>query len=251
MEIFGLGLQRASSLQQLHLSRCAIGPKGIELLSKHLPDTLLFLDISDSGAEAQGVCALADAVHGSKALRLHRVTACNCKADDASLAKLARAFSERDSFTVSDCIEIDLGGNTVGASALEGLASCSTLRTLCLHDCKLGQEGAEALQRLLASSSNFKSLEELDISGNGLDENDLLGILTSLVSGSGTGGEDSKSAPSTVNCPKLRLLVVAANPGASEEGTTAAVEKLQAHRSHLNVVRRSADAGERSGGQAS
>ena len=105
---------------------------------------------------------------------------------------------------------------------------------------------AAGLAEQLAAPGACGLLEELDVSANGLQASDLLPLLAALGSGSSAGCDATDGGAGTPAwpCPRLRLLVVAANPGAAEEEVATAIERLQEARPALDVVRRAADTGE-------
>lgn len=226
------GLPHAAALNELSLRACPLGADGVTIVAKNLPPSLTILDLSNTGAGPDGIAGLAAALSEGRAPQLSRLLICNCDCDDASLATLAQSLS--GPARVSQNLDLDFGGNKVGPGAIAAMAGCSPLLKACLHDCKLGSEGAAALVESLRSEK-FTSLLELDVSGNGLEEGDIVSILGALR---------GKPHP----CPSLELLVVAANPGANEESVMTAVEELQSSRPGINVVRRSADTGEKVGG---
>ena len=195
------------SLKVLDVSGCGAGPAGIEAASASL-------------ASCPSPC------------ELHRLMVCGCEADDPSLAAFIRGCRN-----LKQGLHLDLSGNSVGAHAVSALANCSALQAVCLHDCKVGSLGCQALcTEAQSSETAFQSLKELDLSGNGLETADIVALLDVL-----------RSTPAVL--PVLEQLVVAANPGAMEPAVIEATEAVQSVRHGLDVVRRSADTGERDGKQ--
>jgi Ran GTPase-activating protein (RanGAP) involved in mRNA processing and transport len=241
----GLGTTR--SLIELHLRGCPLQAQGISTLFQNLPISLKHIDISGTNAGPEGLIAAAAALgsdrHGG-APNLTRLVACGCGGDDASLAALVDSLSGTQQVDSLKGIEIDFSGNSAGKLTIAALARCRRLHAICLHDCKLGSEGADALYAQILDNENsnqfdFVNLLELDISANGLETPQLVNILEALST-------TTAGAVKTC-CPGLKQLVIAVNPGAMESEVTAAIEKVQAVREELDVVRRSADTGERDG----
>jgi hypothetical protein len=241
------GLGSSTTLRELHLRGCPLQSDGIVALFKILPRTLTHIDISGTDAGPEGFVAAAAAVaeqqNSRGSLSLRRLVACGCRGDDASLAALVDSLAKQGWCCSSHGIDIDYSGNVAGKLTIAALARCPHLRAVCLHDCKLGLDGGDALSSEISSQGDttntnegkFSSLHELDISANALETPQLINILDALRSTAGT------------CCPELRQLVIAANPGAMEDAVTQAVERLQEARTGLDVVRRSADTGERNG----
>jgi Leucine Rich repeat len=246
------GLGSTTSLVELHLRGCPLQSEGIATLFKSLPKQLAHLDISGSGAGPEGLTGAAAALAersrngGGAQPSLHRLVACGCGGDDPSLAALINSLAKgyKD-------IEVDLSGNTAGKLTISAILCNSHLRAVCLHDCKLGSDGGDALSSQILGADNTETdgnddnngnqhvilpnLIDLDISANGLESPQLINILNALQTTADT------------CCPNLKQLVIAANPGAMEGSVTEAIEHLQAVRTGLDVVRRSADTGERDG----
>lgn len=257
MNALSPGLALTSSLQELHLRGCPLRSEGITTLFKNVPASVTHLDISGTDVGTEGFIAASVALtqrnvngvgHGGARCNLRRLIACNCGgADDRSIGALITALTTEQCCSTQG-IDLDFSGNAAGQFTLSALGQCPRLRAVCLHDCKLGPEGGDALySQILGLTDNsndsngdlqggkFLNLEELDISANALTSTKLVTILDAL-----------KTTAKTY-CPSLRLLVIAANPGAMEEDVTDAIERLQEVRTGLDVVRRSADTGERDG----
>ena len=234
-------LGSAASLQQLHLQSCSLGSDGAAALAAALPADLTVLDLSGNELGSPGAAALAAALAAGAAPRLSKLLLCGSGLEDGGIAALAEGLAGRRG------LALDLSGNAAGAGALTGLLA-APLVSLCLHDCRLGGSGsggkdaAAALAEQLAAPGACAQLKELDISANGLQAAELLPLLAALAGGEGenAGGTEGPAWP----CPCLRLLVVAANPGAADEEVSAAIERLQEARPALDVVRRAADSGE-------
>lgn len=224
------GLKVAPSLIELHLGNCPLGSDGITRLFNNLPPTLKFLDVSGCSAGPAGLDAAGQALAAGAAPGLRRLMICDGGGDDASLAACINGASH--------LLQLDLSGNVVGPQAIKALAACSGLHSVCLHNCKMGSEGCQALctEAEAQPGQAFQTLKELDLSGNGLETADLVALLGLLRSTSAA-------------CPALEQLVLAANPGAMEEAVIEATQALQSVRHGLDVVRRSADTGERDGKQ--
>ena len=230
------GLRASSSLVELHLRGCPLGATGVDTLLRSLPPSLLHLDISGSGGTgSNGLCTAATALTTADSLSLQKLSACGCGGDDAALAALIDAMGNA---SASTHLDVDVSGNEAGAVTVAAVARGASLTAVCLHDCKLGEEGITALCAAIESASSsstscsFVSLCELDLSGNGMSSEHLVQLLTALKN-------------STATCPALRQLVIAANPGAMEDAVAEATEALQLVRPEVDVVRRSADTGER------
>jgi Ran GTPase-activating protein (RanGAP) involved in mRNA processing and transport len=231
----GLAGAVGSALQALHLQRCGLGPTAAAALAAALPATLRVLDLSGNPLGSQGAAALASALRDGVAPLLHKLLLGGCELGDSDIAALGGALAAAAG--AGESLELDLSGNAAGGAAAAALAQ-APLRALCLHDCRLGGEGAAALAQLLAGPGSFERLCELDLSGNRLDKEALLRVLEVLLgSAAGEGGP-------LAACPRLRLLVLAANPGAADDEVATAIDRLQAARPALDVVRRAADTGE-------
>lgn len=250
MNALSPGLAVSSSLQELYLRGCPLQSEGIATLFFNLPSALSHLDISGTDLGTEGLIsatvALAERSGGAQ-LNLRRLVACGCGGDDLSIGALIVALTTEQCCS-SQGIYLDFSGNAAGLLTLTALAHCPQLRAVCLHDCKLGFEGGDALYYQILGlnvavddsddeiqAGTFFDLQELDISANALESTQLVNILDALQTTSDT------------CCPTLRQLVIAANPGAMEKDVTDAIERLQAVRTGLDVVRRSADTGERDG----
>jgi len=260
MNALSPGLALASSLQELHVRGCPLRSEGITTLFKNLPASVTHLDISGTDVGTEGFIAASVALaqrngvgHQGARCSLRRLIVCDCGADDLSIGALIIALTTEQCCSTQG-IDLDFSGNAAGQVTLNALGQCSRLRAVCLHDCKLGPEGGDALcSQILGLTDDLDSfddndngnsgvqggkllnLQELDISANALSSTQLVNILDALL----TTAENC--------CPTLRQLVIAANPGAMEEDVTDAIERLQEVRTGLDVVRRSADTGERDG----
>ncbi len=235
-----------SALAALHLQRCGMGGEAVAALADALPAQLATLDLSgNAGLGDQGATALARALAAGRAPHLRRLLLCGAGLDDAAIVALADALARRGvaaaggleaagaaaaaadaAAAAADAgLALDLSGNAAGAAALAALAA-APLSTLCLHDCKLrgsgegssGESAADAdaaaaeAVALLTAPGACRLLQELDISGNRLQTAQLLALLQALNPASG--GDD---ATAEQPCPRLRMLVMAANPGAADE----------------------------------
>jgi Ran GTPase-activating protein (RanGAP) involved in mRNA processing and transport len=218
----------AASLQQLHLQRCCLGPEAAAALAPALPSALQVLNLAGNTIGSRGALALAAAMTAGSVPQLHKLVLCDCGLGDDGIAAVAAALGA----TAAGSLALDLSGNTAGSAAMAALAA-APLTALCLHDCKLGGPGGGAVEltALLAQPASFAQLKELDLSGNGLEASQLLAVLEAAMADAGS-------------LPCLRLLVIAANPGAAEAEVADAVERLQELRPDLDVVRRAADTGE-------
>ena len=67
----------------------------------------------------------------------------------------------------------------VGVQGLAALSAASVLRKLCLFNCKLGQEAADAIVDQL-NHRGFLSLRELDLTGNVIEAPQMQTLLTAL-----------------------------------------------------------------------
>lgn len=262
----------ASHLTDLSLSGCSsIKSEDIHLLATNFPPHIDRLDISCTRA-GQGLLSLGKAIAArnianveSGHCSLQRLSIASCQADDEILSSLIGLLSENGpEISVQGMqpgahqvngMDIDLSCNAVGELTVRALSRWAHARSICLHDCKLGSLGAaEVLLRELSSSTVqdaggvlvsagqlgtpsgtcFPALEELDLSGNGLQSQYLVDLLDALCS------EGNK------NAPVLHTLVIAANPGSNDEHVIEAVQRVHDadHRSKLMIVRRNADTGE-------
>jgi hypothetical protein len=236
-----VALGSAASLQQLYLQRCSLGADGAAALAAALPAGLAVLDLSGNELGSPDAAALAAALAAGAAPRLSKLLLCGSGLQDGGIAALAEVLAGRQG------LALDLSGNAAGSAALTALLA-APLASLCLHDCRLGGSGsggkdaAAALVEQLSAAGACAQLRELDISANGLQAAELLPLLAALAGCEGTTAKGT--AGPAWPCPCLRLLVVAANPGATDEEVSAAIERLQEARPALDVVRRAADSGE-------
>lgn len=257
----GLGSAAAGELNALHLQRCGLDGEAVGALSEALPAQLACLDVSGNGGMgAEGAAALARALAEGRPPRLCRLLLCGCGLDDSAIAVLADALARRGVAPAAELgaagaactaggadegLALDLSGNTAGAAALAALAALP-LASLCLHDCKLGgggersgeegscgedgADGADAAATAAAAVACLSSpgacslLRELDVSGNRLHAPQLLALLQAL-----TGEDVGSGADGELPCPRLRLLVIAANPGAADERVSWGPERRVAH----------------------
>ncbi len=250
----------SSGLQHLHLQRCGLDGSAAARLAAALPGSLATLDLSGNAIGSEGAAALAEALAAGAGRQLSKLVLCSCGLDDAGIAVLAAALGgsgeAAGSSAAADAtgssssaaagpagaaagIGLDLSANVAGPAAAAALAA-APLASLCLHDCQLGSNdaaGAAALSEQLATAGSFAQLADLDVSANHLEAAQLLSLLDALTQAPEAGG-------ASATCPALRLLVIAANPGAASEEVSAAVERLQERRPGLDVVRRAADTGE-------
>ena len=234
-----------SGLRHLHLQRCGLDGSAAAALAASLPIGLASLDLSGN---AIGATALAEALATGAGQRLSKLVLCRCGLDDAGIDALAAALGGSETGAAGAAagaagtaagLALDLSGNAAGPAAVAALAAVP-LVSLCLHDCHLGSgeaAGAAALTQQLATAGGFAQLAELDVSANHLQSAQLLPLLEALA-------QPAEEGSSPAACPRLRLLVIAANPGAASEEVSAAVERLQQRRPGLDVVRRAADTGE-------
>lgn len=241
-----------SGLRHLHLQRCGLDGSAAAALAASLPVGLASLDLSGNAIGSQGATALAEALATGAGQRLSKLVLCGCGLDDAGIDALAAALGGSEAGTAGAAagdtagtsgtaagLALDLSGNAAGPAAVAAL-SAVPLVSLCLHDCQLGSgeaAGAAALTQQLATAAGFPQLAELDVSANRLESAQLLPLLEALA-------QPAEESSSPAACPRLRLLVIAANPGAASEEVSAAVERLQQRRPGLDVVRRAADTGE-------
>ena len=67
----------------------------------------------------------------------------------------------------------------VEVRGIQALAAASVLHKLCLFNCKLAADEAQALQQCL-EDRGFSNLEDLDLAGNMIEAPQMQGILTAL-----------------------------------------------------------------------
>lgn len=233
------GGSSSGGLQHLHLQRCGLDGSAAARLAAALPGSLVTLDLSGNALGSEGAAALAAALAAGAARLLSKLVLCACKLDDAGIEALAAVLGGSSEAAGAAGLALDLSGNAAGPAAVAALAS-APLTSLCLHDCQLGSggaAGAAALAEQLATAGSFAQLAELDVSANHLESAQLLPLLDALA-------QPAEGSSSPAACPSLRLLVIAANPGAASEEVSAAVERVQERRPGLDVVRRAADTGE-------
>lgn len=215
-------LCKLGSLRVINMSGCPLGPAGTMVFSAALPPSLTHLDLSETGAGSEGVIALARAIADGALPRLKRLTLCSCEADDNALSILLASLG------ASPCqpgtVELDIGCNDAGMQAIEKIPSCLPLRALNLHRCGLGSDEISLLALLL---KKVEYLQELDLSANALESEDIIQLLDAL---------SNVQAAS-----KLKLLVIAVNPGSKDDAVASALISLQEKRHLLNVVRGNVD----------
>jgi Ran GTPase-activating protein (RanGAP) involved in mRNA processing and transport len=215
-------LGKLGSLRVINMSGCPLGPAGTLMFSVALPPSLTHLDLSETGAGSEGVIALARAIADGALPLLKRLVLCSCKADDNALTTLLASLG------ASPCqpgtVELDVGGNDAGMQTIEKVPSCLPLRALNLHRCGLG---SDEISLLALQLNKVECLQEVDLSANFLESGDIVKLLDAL---------SNEQAAS-----KLKLLVIAANPGSKDDAVASALISLQEKRQLLNVVRGNVD----------
>jgi hypothetical protein len=130
-------------------------------------------------------------------------------------------------------ISLDLSTNALSPAAAERIARSPALHTLRLHDCELGASFGLLGNIWTGDNSStsgtdepgtrpFAGLRELDVTGNGISVEGMLRLLSLVHQG---------------RFPQLRLLVVAANPGAMDEAVLDNLQLLLEDQPTLTVIR--------------
>lgn len=215
-----------SSLINISLKYCPLGPKGCSLIVNRLPPCIQELDLSNSEAGCDGIKSLACRLRSGDLPSLRRLSVSYCNGMDDSCAELASSISLHN-----EMIDLDLSGNSTMKLTMDGLSVCNKLRCLRMHGCCLGSMNEDDWQQLTSNETIFSRLEEFDISGNDLSEIAMAALMDGLITNSNA-------------MPSLKHFVIAANPGALNDSITAKVEQLQIARPHLSIIRKNADRGE-------
>jgi hypothetical protein len=133
-------------------------------------------------------------------------------------------------------ISIDFAGNPLNDTEnaedfFLSVLECSNLKILGMRGCNLGGSIINLLIRLAQNSeakAPHNNLCELDLSGNKIDQNSMVCFLQNM--------------PTILGAfPKLKLCVVAANPGVESKVVSDAVESLHPSASHVCFVRAASD----------
>jgi hypothetical protein len=231
-------LSRLPSLEALSLNgNPDLGPRGVRSLA--FPRSLRRLDLGSTGAADEGLLALAELLALGELPNVDYINVCGNGATADGLMALLDGLAGRR--TGPGPVELDAGGTdlSTGAGAVTGsVLRCRCLRSLRLHGCSLGSEGAQALAALFAPGEEktkkwedatheidatherdaeglgAHALRDVDISGNGIPETGMLGILDALP-----------HAVADV-FPRLKNLIIAANPGVEGAEVAGRVEAL-------------------------
>jgi hypothetical protein len=103
---------------------------------------------------------------------------------------------------------------------MSSVRRCRRLQSLRLHGCALGAAGAQALVHAFKSKpnegSNEHALRDVDISGNGIPEADMLTVLDALPHAVAADGP----------FPQLKTFIIAANPEVEGPAVAGRVEAL-------------------------
>ncbi|GIL46877.1 hypothetical protein Vafri_3745 [Volvox africanus] len=210
----------------------------------HIP---LVLDLSECGLGSQSMAALREAILGGADLAL-LCLAGNTAVSDADVAALGTVLGtalgpgRRKAESGAAVAHLDVSGTAAGPQAVSALSLAEGLRHLSMVGCPLGAGGAAALASSLATSgvestecgkgessaaaSPWPELQELCISGTGLDMEDLKAVFGALAAG---------------GAPKLKSLEVGANPGVREDAFQVLLGSLRDSRPQLAVYWRSGD----------
>ena len=283
-----------SRLTALDASACGLGDAGAAALATALsaPDSrTVSLTLSDNPLGSQGVSALADALTIAPNLKSLALGGCPA-VGDAGAAALAAALAHGAALT-----SLDISGCGVGdagvVSLAEALSSCQ-LAELSLRGVAaggeggeegttppstLGDAGAQALGRALASSScplrcldagcvAFAdpsaaaalvgvTLTSLTLAGTRLGDAGAAALATALtptlplttldVAACGVGVAGVGALAAAVaggGAPALTTLIIGGNPAAEADGAAELVAGLRAARPGLDVAWRVADAGD-------
>lgn len=231
------GLSALTALEALSLNgNSAMGPGGLGALV--LPPSLRRLDVGSTGAGDDGLRALAERIASGKLPKLEYVNVCGCGASSDGVAALLDGFSCRSGGSGGSggddtvCVEVDAGGNNLGNddkndaddhadhALMLSVRRCRRLQSLRLHGCALGAAGAQALVHAFKSKPNEGSsehaLRDVDISGNGIPEADMLTVLDALPHAVAADGP----------FPRLKTFIIAANPEVEGPAVAGRVEAL-------------------------
>lgn len=268
------------SIEELHIERCGLDSKSVltnwltslPTFSHIILPHLRYLNISNNSLGSAVGCAFLKLI-ADKAVHLHTLICCNA---DLSLQQQQQEEKEEEcDGTVHDnnnnynilvqkavsnylgghntLTTLDLSGNrkSIGATGLQGLSLSTSLVSLTLHDCDLGSEASLIIDYLLHTNSNdndnvlFPVLEDIDLSGNGIQKTEVLGLLQALKM---VRGDDNDNAGDYIFrvAPMLKILVIAANPGVDDINEEV-IGDVQVMRPELVIVRRATDTGEQPG----
>ncbi|PNH12768.1 Protein NLRC3 [Tetrabaena socialis] len=226
-------LLAAPGLKELHLRGTELEDAGGEVLAQGLHAStsggsgsgggLACLDLTDCGLGPRTMAALRDAfAAGAPLCKLN--LAGNSAIDDSGAAALGHQLA---SGTAAALEHLDLSGTQVGPQTVQALSRSPGLSHLSVVGCPLQSAGADALVASLCSEGGcWAELQELCLSGTGLDAAHAGAVLGGLTSG---------------GAPKLKSLEIGANPALQDDGFAALVDTLRAARPEVAVFWRSGD----------
>lgn len=236
-EMLSRSLALCPSLEILSLSNNPLEDIGIDRVVKSAPESLVQLHVGSTLANSKGVSSIANKISCGQLPRLECLNICDNQLSFLDLTGLMRAI--KTAYLEWGCnkpINIDCADNslndTENANDFFGsVLECSNIKSLVMRGCNLGGSIINVLLRV-AQSGEAKvphhSLNELDLSGNQIDENAMVYILQNMETILGA-------------FPKLELLVVAANPGVESKVVSDTVESLPPSASHVCIVRAASD----------
>lgn len=226
-KVISRGLKGCRALESLSLNGNPLGPSGIRHIAHALPESLKRLDLGSTAASGDGISSIMEVVSQRRVPNLTYLNICGCGADNIAVAGILDAVSQ-----VGLTLSLDAGGNNLGSEGIEYLAKslvgCTTLQSIRLHGCGIGGDGVCTLVQSVkdkgVSGKPEHALEDLDISGNMIDEASMIKVLQELP-----------EIVSTIFA-NLSSLIIAANPNVEGQEISKIVESLASHETTNNVV---------------
>ncbi len=224
--VLSSGLKGCIALESLSVNGNPLGPSGVDDIAQALPESLKRLDIGSTGASGDGIQSIVNVISKGKVPNLTYLNICGCGADNLALAGILDAVSHTG---LALCL--DAGGNRLGSNGIEyvarSLIGCKTLQSIRLHGCSIGGDGVQTLVQCMKNDTGVSgehALQDLDISGNEIDEARMIQFLQGLP--------DIVSTTFT----NLTGLIIAANPNVEGPGVSEVVESLASHETTNRVV---------------
>jgi len=223
-KVISSGLKGCRSLEKLSLNGNPLGPCGVQHIAHALPESLQTLDIGSTKASGDGINSIREIISQGRVPNLTYVNICGCDADSHAVSGILDAVS-----VAGLALSLDAGGNPLGSKDIEclskSLAGCKTLQSIRLHGCSIGGGGIETLSQCVKDVSYAgHSLQDLDISGNEIDETSMIEFLQGL--------------PEMVSTTftNLTSLIIAANPHVEGQEISHIVESLASDDRTARVV---------------
>jgi len=196
-----LPLITSSPLEELNISKCQIDDEAIKNLPTSTPNgtnNLQLLDLSSNGITATGAECLSEGLKSpSSALsQLVELNLAGNQLGGGGVQLLAKALESRQQQLLQ---KLDLTDTKCGPNGAMDIISKGNLKSLYLFNNNLGSDGFMALVPTL--KGGHKTLEHLDLGGNGANQASVVVLLGALV-------EEGLSEEN-----RLKVLVVGGNEG--------------------------------------